>query len=148
MPAFWHSRLAKLVSSDYHVSAQTARVACMFGCVCMYVYVRPNIHVRAGNPDSLFVHIRRYARDTHADAHIYTDTYPPPTTHAHNHMFQKIPTSHKFLMFQKIPPHTNYTHLLLAFTLHIPTCGRPLTVLHRITATGPKRSNDLTKRLH
>ena len=127
MPAFWHSRLAKLVSSDYHVSAQTARVACMFGCVRKYVYVRPNIHVRAGNPDSLFVHIRRYARDTHADAHIYTDTYPPPTTHAHNRTYVSEDTHLTQISYVSEDTHfTQITHICFSpsHIAHIPTCSK------------------------
>ena len=119
MPAFWHSRLAKLVSSDYHVSAQTARVACMFGCVRKYVYVRPNIHVRAGNPDSLcsciFVdmHVTRMLMRTFTQIHIHRLLRMPTIAL----MFQKIPTSHK-LHTSASRLHTLHTYQRAARPLH------------------------------
>ena len=119
MPAFWHSRLAKLVSSDYHVSAQTARVACMFGCVRKYVYVRPNIHVRAGNPDSLcsciFVdmHVTRMLMRTFTQININRLLRMPTIAL----MFQKIPTSHK-LHTSASRLHTLHTYQRAARPLH------------------------------
>ena len=143
MPAFWHSRLAKLVSSDYHVSAQTARVACMFGCVRMSVYVRPNIYVRAGNPDSLcsctFVdmHVTHMLMRTFTQIHIHRLLRMPTIAL----MFQKIPTSHKFLMFQKIPTsHKLHTSASRLHTLH--TYQRAARPLH---SSSSYNESDLTR---
>ena len=140
MPAFWHSRLAKLVSSDYHVSAQTARVACMFGCVRKYVYVRPNIHVRAGNPDSLcsciFVdmHVTRMLMRTFTQIHIHRLLRMPTIAL----MFQKIPTSHKL--------HTSASRLLTLHTYQ--RAARPLHSSSSYNESDRTRSapNDLPQR--